>query len=340
MAPARPITQTMLARLAGVSAATVSRALADDPRISPEVTATVKRLARAHDYRPSAAARSFVTRRTNTMGLVVVDRSLSGGVYGVLAECLERALGEAGMKLQLAFWSSPQQKSGDLHPIFRDDGLDGVVLAGAVPEWLLKRLVGWNMPVALLGSQAGVAGVNQITGDPTTGGRLVAEHLLAQGHRNIGMLIGPRDREVHKRYYEGVVDACVKVGVSARTIEQATVECATPDIVAQVRSLFERCPDLTALFSDTDYVAWQAMQALRLMGRLVPRDVSIVGVGGWSNIAHIPVALTTVDVQVDAMARAAARLLVERAADGSLPAQRVVIEPKLRAGETSGPCPN
>lgn len=335
MATSRPITQTMIARLAGVSAATVSRALSGDPRISSEVTAAVKRLAREHDYRPSAAARSFVTRRTNTMGLVVIDRTIATSIYGALVESVAQALGEAGQKLQFASWDSPQRRADELHPIFRDDGLDGVILAGSVPEWLLRKLVGWNMPVALLGTQAGVPGVNQVTGDVDACARLAAGHLLELGHRDIGILIGPRERDIHRRYYESFCEVCVRGGISAKALERATIECRTPDVVDEVRLLLERSPKTTAILSDTDYVAWQAMQVLRATGRRVPEDISVVGEGGWYANGLIPVDLTTVDVQVDAMGRAAARLLVDHANDSSLPVQRVVIEPKLRLGQTA-----
>jgi len=338
MSQTRLITQSTLAELAGVSVATVSRALADDPRISPEVISSVKKLARKYDYRPSAAARSFVTRRTNTVGFVVIDRSLKSGVYAPLAEVVEQAVSEAGMKLQLARWDSSLHQENELPPIFRDDGLDGVILAGMPPTWLYKRLVGWNMPTVVLGSLDGVTGVSQITGDCETGARLAAEHLLSLGHRNVGVLIGPRDRQMHQAYYRGFRDTYVKAGVPARTIEATTIECPFADVVEQVRDLMSREPKITAIFCDTDFVSWQAIQILRAMGYDVPKQISVVGVGGWIADNYVPVKITTVDVQLEAMGRAAARLLVDHIKDKSLATQRIVVEPQFRAGQTTDAC--
>ena len=332
------ISQRELAHLAGVSAATVSRALSDHPAISQEVAHRIKALARKMDYRPSAAARSFVTRRHTTIGLVICDRPLSVTVYAVLASTVEQATRDRGLKLQLTLCDSGQFTRDQLPPLFQDDGVDGVILTGAVPDWLLERLRTWRMPCVLLGSQPGLAGVSQVTGDARQAGRLAADHLLEQGHRDIGLLLGPRTRPMHKHYFLGFRDGCLEAGFEPRDIEAMLVECTSNDAVPPMRQLISRRRDLTALFANTDLIAWQAVQFLRAIGRDVPGQVSVIGAGGTvGDPTHPASTLTSVDVRLPEMARAAVQLLQEMIERPDTPSRRIVIDPHLSVGQTVAP---
>lgn len=331
------VNQNELATLAGVSRATVSRALADHPGISQEIGDRIRSLARRMDYRPNAAARSFATRRHNTIAMVLCDRPVVSSVYGLLFAAVEHAARGVGLKLQFSLWDSTKLDKGEsLPPTFQDDGVDGVVLAGAVPDELLKRMVAWRMPFVLIGMQQGVAGINHVGGDPWIGGKLMAEHLLGLGHRRLGLLTGVRHRPIHAQYIQGFRHACLEAGMDDARIERGIQECPSQDAIGPMRALLERVPDVTAVFADTDFVAWQTIQYLRAIGKRVPEDISVGGAGRALGMFNLDLELTTIDVRLGEMGRVAVQLLRELIAGGGA-SRRIVVDPFIVPGSTTAP---
>lgn len=332
----RRISQGELASLAGVSRATVSRALAGHPGISGEVVSRIASLARKMDYRPSAAARSFVTQVNNVVGMVVCNRNFDQPVYAGLMAGVEQWVREKGLKLQVSRCDATEfGKIDRLPPIFGDDGVDGVVLTGDVPEALLERLSKWQMPFVLLGSQPGLRGVNQVSGDARRGGELMARHLVSLGHRKIGIMVGPRTRSLHQLYFDGFQSVLLEAGVDEQSIERRVQELHTVDVVNGTAELIEREPDITAIFCDTDMAAWQVMQFLRARGIDVPGRISVAGAGQVVHSLSVPVDLTAIDVQFDQMCRVAVELLQELIKDTTMVARRTIVEPRINAGVTA-----
>lgn len=327
------INQRLLAELANVSRSTVTRALAHDPRISPEVSRRIRKLARDHGYRPNAAARSIATQYNNCVGAVLCNRALTNGAYGRLLTVIETATRHAGMRLQLSVCDTTQLGDDELPPIFEEVGVDGVILMGDVSQWLLDKLRHWVMPTVLLGSQPEATGVHQVSGDPRQGGLLITRHLLSLGHRRVGLLIGPRTSALHRAYAEGYQQAMAEAGISTELMDRYTQECPTPDVIPPMHALLQRNPDLTALFCDTDIVAWYAVQYLRARGVSVPEQFSVAGAGGGD--ASLPAKLTSVDVGHEEMARSAVNLLIESTRSFRTGAKRIVVQPQVVIGQTA-----
>jgi LacI family transcriptional regulator, sucrose operon repressor len=330
------MSQQRLAEMAGVSRTTVTRALSNDSRISLEVGERIRRLAAEHGYRLNAAARSIAMRRNNAIGVVLCDRGLTQANYGSLVAGVELATRAAGYRLQLSLCDTTRFEEDRLPPMFEEMGVDGVILTGNVPDWLLDKLDHWMMPSVLMGSQAGRPGVSQVTGDPWQAGVMMARHLWALGHRRIGVIVGPRKRALHKTYAQAFASVLMEQGVSAQEVESRTQECDSLDMVGPMLELFGRHPDLTALFCNTDMAAWDAVQFLRARGRAVPGDVSVAGVGGRGQDHSIPVNLTGVDIGLHEMAKTAVELLISSFSSQGRAARRVVVEPRINEGATAG----
>ncbi len=329
------MSQQRLAELAGVSRTTVTRALSNDRRISLEVGERVRKLALEHGYRLNAAARSIAMRRNNAIGVVLCDRLLTQANYGPLVSGVEQATRAMGYRLQLSLCDTTRFEEDRLPPMFEEMGVDGVILTGNVPDWLLDKLDHWMMPSVLLGSQAGRTGVSQVTSDPWQAGVMMARHFWALGHRKIGIAVGPRKRELHRLYAEAFSSVLKEEGVDAGVIESWTQECDSPDMVGPMSALFGRHPELTAVFCNTDMAAWGAMQYLKAIGRSVPGDVSVAGVGGCARDNGIPVDLTGVDIGLHEMSKTAVELLISNFSQAGKSAKRVVVEPRVHAGATA-----
>lgn len=331
----RRVSQQQLAELAGVSRATVTRALSNDPRISQEVTRRIQKLAQEYGYRLNAAARSIATRRSNAIGIVLCDRQLTHANYGTLVGGVESAARAAGVRLQLSLCDTGESRESRVPPIFEQMDVDGVVLTGAVPDWLLDQLEKWRTPTVLLGSQPGRANVSQVLGDPEMAGSLIARHVIGLGHRKIGLLIGPRAKTPHSGYLSGFLRGVADLGLATQAIEQSIAEAGTPDVIEPLNQLLTSQPGLTAICCGTDMAAWHTVQYLRALGRDVPGQISVTGVGGRLKDYNIPLQITTVDVGLEVMARAAVDLLLESIAQPDQPARRVLVQPRVITGTTT-----
>lgn len=332
------VNQRLLAQLAKVSRSTVTRALANDPRISVEVSRRIRKLAREHGYRPNAAARSIATQANNCIGAVLCNRALTQGSYGRLITGIEDTTRQAGLRLQFSACDTAHLHDDELPPIFEAVGVDGVILMGDVSQWLLEKLRHWVVPAVLLGSLPEAIGVSQVGSDPHLAGLMMTRHLLSLGHRRIGMVVGPRrSQQVHGLYARGFAQAMTEAGLDEPATESLIEECSSVDVIESLDRLLQRNPDVTALFSDTDMVAWEIMQCLRARGLNVPRDISIAGAGGGNGLGSWPCTITSVDVGLMEMARSAVNLLIELIRTPHWGAKRIVIQPQVIAGQTAGP---
>jgi LacI family transcriptional regulator, galactose operon repressor len=323
------VTSHDVARLAGLSQSTVSRALRDDPRVAAATRERVHAAAATLGYVPNALARNLVLRRTRTIGMLVTD--IANAHYPNLIAPLHDEL--AGLNYRMVLFTERLEGNGDqehLEPLI-DRAIDGAVLTtttldSAIPRELTRQ----GLPFVLLAREVDGVAVDAAVVDNALGGSLVAAEVVRAGHRRIAAIFGPantstgRDRE--RGFRAGLAAAGVELHDEALRRGAYAVEIGFT-AMQELMGLDER-PTVVACFSDL--VAIGAMNAARTLGLDVPGDVSITG---WDDL---PVAaweicqLTTVRQSMNEMARTAARLLVDRIEGRTGPEpRRVLFEPEL-----------
>jgi LacI family transcriptional regulator len=320
-----------VARLAGVSQPTVSRALRDDPRVAPETREAVRRAAERLRYVPSRRGRSLSTRRTGQIGVVVSD--LGNPFYPEVLRVLHAVLAEAGRGMLV------HTEQGALDERLLDGSVDGVVLTTTrLDSTLPRRLADRGFPVVLLNREAADAAADACVADNRAGARLVADRLAALGHRRIAAILGPpttstgRDRE-----------AGLRAGLAAHglALPDALTRHAEFDF-AQGRAAAAELSrhDPTAIVCANDVLALGALDALHAAGARVPDEMSVVGFDDIAMASWSAFDLTTVRQGIDAMVRRAAAMLLERVDDpGARPPRRVVLPAELVLRGTDGPPP-
>jgi LacI family transcriptional regulator len=325
-----------VARAAGVSQPTVSRALRGDPRLSQETKLRVQEAARALHYVPSQRGRSLATQSAGQVGIVVSD--LGNPFYLQILDALHASLRQAEMGM-LVLTPDP----GEGVPLERlvDGSLDGVVLTttqlrSTLPAELARR----GFPFVLLNREIDDAPGDVCVVDNAGGARLVAEELLALGHRSIAAVFGPdttstgRDRERSFRRVLGEAGIELAPGRWRRCAYDFNEghRCAL--------ELLESEP--TALFCANDIQALGAFNALSSRGVRIPHDVSLIGfddvlLAGWEVFQ-----LTTVSQDIEQMVKTSTELLLSRIAaepEASLRPRRVVLPARLVRRRTHGPPP-
>ncbi|MDI5966206.1 LacI family DNA-binding transcriptional regulator [Streptomyces sp. SL13] len=338
--PARPATLEDVARLAGVSRATVSRVINGSHTVDPARRLKVERAVAAASYVPNRAARSLVTRRTDSIALVVSERQqrssagpFAGRIFtdphfGRVVDGLLGELRPAGVQMALMLADDADTRDqlvGYLH----QGHVDGVVLISQHSDDPLPGMLARCGLPAVLASRPATSGepIGCVEVDQRLGARLAADRLVGRGCRRIATVCGPLDMPAGSERLTGFREAMADHGAaSVVAVEGGFTQAGG---AAAMKRLLERVPDLDGVFIASDLMALGALPVLHRQGRRVPEDVAVVGFDDSDAAVACDPRLTTVRQPVEEMAGEMARLLLERIADPGRPARSVVFAPEL-----------
>nr|WP_280117144.1 LacI family DNA-binding transcriptional regulator [Microbispora hainanensis] len=307
--PKRPTLETVAAR-AGVSRATVSRVVNGEARVSPDVRAAVLRAVQELGYVPNAAARSLVTRRTDSVALVLsVPRHGGEALTSAVVQYVTSVLEGAGKQITLMLADTAESHRRIVRHVEARQ-VDGVVLVPPDgPDTLTERLARTGVPVVLLGKPAIASLVPHVDVDNAGGARAATRHLIDRGRRRIGVVCGPMDLVAVQDRLNGHLATLHEDGLRPM-IALAGVERESGAAAARELLAGDQAPD--AVFATSDELAIGAMEAARERGLRVPEDLAVVGFGDIHAASCTTPALTTVRVPAADQALALARLLLSR----------------------------
>lgn len=302
------VTSHDVARLAGVSQPTVSRALRDNPKVSEETKQRVRDAARALGYVPSEVGRALSSGRTRRIGLLLTD--LNNQFYPHVIAPMHHELEALGYQLVL------QTETSDSAAVVERllaNGLDGVLLATTTLDSLLPaRLKDRGVPMVYFNRVSNAVDADRVIVDPSHGLREVADAIVSLGHRRVAAIFGPRNTSTGERREIALREALEDHGVSigARYSHRGPFDFDTGFTAASTMLTLVDPP--TVLVCGNDVVALGALNAARQLGVEVPTEVSVVGFDDLPIASWPIVQLTTVAFDLGGMARAAASLLVRR----------------------------
>ncbi|WP_211352372.1 LacI family DNA-binding transcriptional regulator [Nocardioides albertanoniae] len=295
-----------VARLAGVSAQTVSRALRDHPHVQPATRAKVLDAVRQLGYRRNNAARALSSGRSHTIGVVMHQTAAySSGSFSL---GVERAAREAGYAISTvtAASVSPEAVEAALAQVI-DQGVDGLVLTlpmiGTTPR--IDELTRDLPTVATDGSRTPDAEVVAI--DQRQIGALATQHLLDLGHETVWHVAGQAAWLESVRREEGWRATLVDAGREPPPILTGDWSAASG---YQAGLILGRIPEASAVFVAGDEMAFGLLRALHELGRTVPDDISVVGVDDIRLAAYATPPLTTVAQPFDQVGAAAVNHLI------------------------------
>ncbi|GAA3818124.1 LacI family transcriptional regulator [Cellulomonas soli] len=332
----RPPSMSDVAMHAGVSHQTVSRVLNDHPSVAPSTRERVVEAIAALGYRPNRAARSLVTRRTDTLGVVTP----TGALYGPTSTLIgfEEAARDAGFVVSVATvrrFDGPTMRAALEH--FLLQGVDAfAIIAPTVAAVEVLASVELPVPVVLLSSASAVPDVphlHAVAVDQQHGARLATRHLIAQGHRTVLHVAGPQDWFDARDRVAGWRGECVAAGLVAP--DPVVVGWDASDGYELGRRLVrDGLPP--AVFCANDQLALGLLHAFWEAGVRVPDDVAVVGFDDEVGSAHYTPPLTTVRQDFAGLGRLAigsltAALAGEVPGRRLLPAELVVRRSSVRA---------
>jgi DNA-binding LacI/PurR family transcriptional regulator len=291
----------------------VSRAINGGIRVSEKAREAIDRAIAELGYIPNRAARSLVTRRTDSVALVVPetgsklvgDPFLTGALQGVTK-------GLAGTEFQLVLLIA--QHAGDTERLLRylrAGHVDGaLVMSHHREDHLPSELAKARMPCVFLGRPLDPDGasVPYVDVDNVGGARAATEHLIGRGARRIATVAGPSDMPAGVDRLDGWREALRSAGLPADAV--ATGDFTAESGASAMRTLLATWPELDAVFVASDLMATGAMNVLRDAGRAIPDDVAVIGFDDSMLAPATVPPLTTVHQPVEELGHRMAELLL------------------------------
>lgn len=321
-----------VARLAGVSRATASRAINGGNRVSAHAQAAVDEAVHALGYSPNPAARSLVTRRTDSVALVVPepdDRLFSDPFFARTLRGVSRVLAERDLQLVLLM-ARPGPEEQRMLRYLRNRHVDGaLVVSHHEADSLADHLAALDLPCAFVGRPwTSAERVSYVDTDNVAGSRLATEALVERGCRRIAVLAGPADMTAGQDRLQGFQEAMSAAGLAVEGVVHGDFTERGGESAAA--RLLGEAPGLDGLVVASDLMAMGALRSLAASGRRVPDDVAVVGYDDLGVAESTDPPLTTVRNPIAEMAQQATRLLLEQVEGGrgSHP-MRVIFPPSL-----------
>jgi DNA-binding LacI/PurR family transcriptional regulator len=320
------VTITDVAKAAGVSVSTVSHVVNGTRFVKPDTRAKVMAAIERLDYTPSTSAQSLKKNVTHTIGMIVT--SSTNPYFAEVVAGVEARLYEAGFNLMLCNSGRDIDKQRSYIHTLKGKRIDGLlILESVVSETYLELLASCPFPVVLMDMEA--PGLASVTDDSEEGGYLATAYLIAQGHRDIGCITGPRAHFQSRQRYRGYRRALTEAGLEPNPdwIQAGNLEVDGGE--AAVRHLCQGDRRPTALFAFNDLSALGAMSQARRERLRVPDDLSIIGYDDIELARLFAPALTTVRQGVERLCHEVARLLTTAIATKAPLIEQIRVKPEL-----------
>lgn len=320
-----PITMKDIAQALGVSVATVSRALKDNPRISKEQREKIQAYAREHHFYPNVIAESLRNTRVKPLKVIgVIVPQLSHFYFSSILSGIEEEATTHGYRIMVAQSNERYEREVRICQDFYKNRVCGVIVSQAkdtVKYEHFKKLIDHHMPLVFYDRICTGINCSRVVVDDYMGAYNAVTHLINTGCRRIAYFSSPMTLEISKNRYNGYRDALLKNGLKVNENflricdNREDAEVLTPELLQQ-----EEIPD--AFFAVNDDTAVGILYAAKRMGYHIPEDISICGFTNGDRSKACDPMLTTVEQRGVRVGEEAANILISKV-EGLLPPDKV-----------------
>ncbi|MGH7558728.1 MAG: LacI family DNA-binding transcriptional regulator [Gemmatimonadota bacterium] len=319
-----------VAREAGFSVATVSRVLNNSGPVRDETRHRIEEVAERLHYTPNIAARSLITRKTLTIGVLLPD--LYGEFFSEVIRGIDRAARAGGYHLLVSGSHNDRREIEAAVQAMhgRVDGL--IVMSPGLEPWAIVTGLPRRLPLVLLNCEVGENGFDAVNVDNHGGAREMVRHLLGLGHRRVAIVGGPHDNFDARERLRGYRDAIGEADAERSAELELEGDFTESSGHRAAQRLLELDPRPTAIFAANDSMAIGALSALRDAGVEVPEEMVVVGFDDIPIARYLSPPLSSVHVPIRGLGVRAVERLLESMTDGNektvevLPTRLVVRE--------------
>jgi len=327
-----------VAQLAGVSVSTVSRVLSGSPRVDEGTRARVEKAIARIDYRPNLLARGLRSKSGNVIGLVVPE--ILHETFAAFIKYAERFCVEKGYDLVVGNTGGRPETEGAFIDNLLRRHVDGIIFSRVSDRSrVINTVEKWNVPAVIIDRALDRESLPTVVLDNERAGVIAAEHLVALGHRSIGVVTGPRDIALSRERHRGFAGTLRRHGLSLPASHVLEGDFKFESGRAAARAFIETGLKVTAIWCHNDLMAVGALNTFVRHGVKVPGDVSLVGMDNTGLSEMVVPALSSVTQPFEEMCRQAVELVLAMRHGQRIGNRRVVVAPGLLVRESSAARP-
>jgi len=325
-----------VAKKAGVSVATVSRAMQKEEMVRPKTRRKVLDAARELNYHVDMGARSLIKKQTKTIGLCICN--ICNPFYPPLVRGVENTINKFGYSLFICNTEENPQKEEAYLKVMLQQRIDGLIVT---PTWnicsSLKEFEARNIPIVVVDRSTSDLLSDTVCVDNIHGAFTAVEHLIQLGHQRIGIIAGMKMISTTRDRVEGYLDALRKYRLKK---DEALIVDGGSSIEGGMKAmaaLMKLTPPPTAVFCYNNFVTLGALLTLKKLNKKIPKDIAIIGFDevDWAEVFDPP--LTVVSQPVYAIGATAGQLIMQRLLkEGPQSKQKIVLKTDLIIRKSCG----
>ena len=306
-------TYAEIAKLSGVSEATVSRVLNGDPKVDADRVRAVNQAVEKLGYKKHRAAAALASGRTGLIA-VVIDDDLSvfqDPFWGAITNGISRVLMENEMQTLLLVAPLDKLDSPVAQYLQRGE-VDGAIFLQLHKDTLIKKLAKQNLPLVVNGTPHTSNPFAYVDSDNAGGAFSAVEHLVNQGRKNIGIITGDLTNTAAEQRLEGYLAACRQFGLPELKTLVAEGDWSRESGISHAQKLMKKHPKLDAIFCSNDVMALGAITAIQEAGKSVPDDIAVIGFDDSYLAQNSHPGLTSVRQDIGSLGAEAAKMILAK----------------------------
>ncbi len=335
------ITLKDVAQAAGYSVTTVSRALSGYDDVNEVTRKHIVDVAEQLGYRPNSIARQLQSKRTNTIGIITSYSSPDDedDYYSMLVRGISHIAAQNHYDVLLSTQVDPQQEMKAYHRIAGGRRVDGMILArNALDDERIAYLESIKHPFVLAGrgTPGKKAHYPYIDADSELGVRMLVEHFIDYGYRDIGLILSPENLIYTTYRLQGYKQGLAAAGIPFEQSHVIVGDLSRDSGVTAMQMLLKRVPHLNAVVACNDMMAFGAMWALRDMGLNIGSDVAVGGFDDITPARYASPSLTTIRQPIFEIGELLAQMLIKLIDEQPISEQQILVKPELIIRGSSG----
>lgn len=306
-------TYSELAKVAGVSQATVSRVLNGDERVRPDRIEAVNRAVRKLGYKKNRAAAALASGRTGLIAVVIDDdlSVFSDPFWGAVTTGISKVLMKNDMQTLLLVAPLNRLDSPVSHYLQRGE-VDGAIFLQLKQDALISSLDEQGLPLVVVGTPHTSRPFPFVDSDNASGAYRAIEHFNSKGRKTVAMITGELSNTAAEQRLEGYLAAINRFGLKSSKTLVKNGDWSRESGYRHMKAILKANPNVDAVFCSNDAMALGAMTAIEQAGKSIPEDVAVIGFDDSALAKNAHPALTSVKQDIIGLGEETANLILAR----------------------------
>ncbi len=334
---AEKITIYDIAKELNITAATVSRALNNNPKISPTTRKLVIDTAAKMNYKQNKLAQALRSGKSNNVG-VIVPR-IDSNFFASVIRGIEEELHPEGYHVIICQTHEDETREIENINTLVNAQIDGILMSISnvtkENEILIKRVQNKKIPIVFFDRKLNIDGVSSVTIDDFLGGYIATQHLIEEGCTKIAHLSGDQSLEIYENRFKGYKQALLDNRIDFNEEFVIRTKSSVNEGINAAKTLLKLKTPPDAIFSSSDFAALGAIQELRDNNVIVPNNFCVIGFGDEPFTKFMELSISTINQSPLDMGRVAAKVFLEQIRNNLETERKVILTPKLITRKSS-----